>query len=260
MRAFFVTPEEPFHLPVFFDRVLQAGEEQVAGIAIVRALYKGQTWISQSRRFVKAFGLISFVQEASCVAGCRALDLLSAVLPLPRFYSVKAVAGHYGCKVLEPDDINAPSFLATLRQIAPDVIVSVSSPQIFRDALIDLPRLGCLNVHGALLPKYRGVLPSFWMLANDEKKAGVTVHFLNKGIDDGMIIVQRDFDIAPEDSLHSLIAHSKRVAADALLEALQQLADDTVCAKPNRLEEGSYYSWPTREAVHKFRALGRRFR
>jgi hypothetical protein len=61
------------------------------------------------------------------------------------------------------------------------VIVSVSCPQIFKKELIELPARGCLNVHGASLPQYRGVMPSFWMLANGERQAGVSVYFVKRG-------------------------------------------------------------------------------
>ena len=171
-----------------------------------------------------------------------------------------AVAKHFGVPIYTPKDVNAPDFLEELRRLEPDVIVSASSPQIFGAALIALPRIACVNVHGALLPKYRGVLPSFWMLANDEKIAGVTVHYLNAGIDDGEIIVQREFDVAADDTLHSLIARSKKLAAEALVESLDLLSASAVTPRPNPASEGSYFSWPTRDAVQKFRSLGRRFR
>jgi methionyl-tRNA formyltransferase len=260
LRVFYITPEEPFHLPVFFDTVFGAQSTKVIGIAIVRALYKNQTWFSQSKRFIKAFGLRTFLVEAFMFALYKALDITGTVIRFRRFYSVRAVALHHKCAIFEPVDINAPSFLATLRELAPDVIVSVSNPQIFKDEIMSIPSWGCINNHGALLPKYRGVLPSFWMLAHNEKKAGVTVHYLSKEIDEGSIIVQKEFDILPEDTLHTLITRSKRLGAEALIEALDQIASNTVSARPNLVSEGSYYSWPTREAVEKFRKLGRRFR
>lgn len=260
LRTFYITPEEPFHLPVFFDAVLRSQDTTVVGTAIVKALYKNHTWLSQSRRFINAFGISTFLVEAIMVAYFKVLDLVSAVLPLGQFYSVRSVARHHHCDIYEPADINAPSFLATLRGLAPDVIVSVSNPQIFKDDIRSIPSWGCINNHGALLPHYRGVLPSFWMLVNNEKKGGVTVHVLSKEIDEGSIIVQKEFDILPQDTLHSLIARSKRLGAEALLEALHDIATDSVTLRPNPASEGSYYSWPTREAVERFRRLGRTFR
>ena len=88
----------------------------------------------------------------------------------------------------------------------------------------------------------------------------LTVHYISKGIDEGDIILQREFEIEPEDTLHSLIGRAKRVGAELLLEALEQLEDGTAPRRPNPGDEGSYFSFPTREDVRRFSARGRRVR
>ena len=153
-------------------------------------------------------------------------------------------------------DVNAPDFLDELRALGTDVIVSVSCPQIFRKPLIELPANGCLNVHGALLPQYRGILPSFWMLANGELRAGVSVYFVNEQIDAGELCVQRAFDVLPHETLHEFLVRSKQIAAELVLEALAQIEGGSVEARPIDLSQGSYYSWPDRTAVERFRAAG----
>jgi methionyl-tRNA formyltransferase len=156
------------------------------------------------------------------------------------------------------EDMNADAFLDELRALEPDVLVSVSCPQIFKKPLIDLPRLGILNIHGAILPQYRGVMPSFWMLANDEKQAGVSIYFVNEQIDAGDLVGQRVFDILPDDSLESFLRRSKKIAAELLLEVLKELEDGSPARTPLDLSQGSYYSWPDKSAVERFRAAGRR--
>jgi methionyl-tRNA formyltransferase len=136
----------------------------------------------------------------------------------------------------------------------------VACPQIFRRELLELPRLGCINVHSALLPHYRGVLPTFWVLANNEPETGVTVHRMAADIDGGEILVQRRVPIEPEETLHSLMRRCKAVAADAVLEAVDRFRTDRVEALPNPADEGSYYSFPGRADVLRFRALGRALR
>src|SRR5262249_56990791 len=79
--------------------------------------------------------------------------------------------------------VNAPGFLAELLSLGPDVAISVSCPQIFKRPLIQLPPQGILNIHGAILPHYRGVLPSFWMLANGEKQAGGSIYYCDERSD-----------------------------------------------------------------------------
>jgi methionyl-tRNA formyltransferase len=155
-------------------------------------------------------------------------------------------------------DVNSPNVLRWLEEQSTDVVVSVSCPQIFKRPLIDLPRLGCLNLHGAILPNYRGVLPSFWMLANGERMAGVSMFFVNEDIDGGDLCGQRIFEIGDADTLDSLIRRSKAVAAELVLDALDGIESDTVVREPLDLDSGSYYSWPDQAAVRRFRRSGRR--
>jgi methionyl-tRNA formyltransferase len=137
------------------------------------------------------------------------------------------------------------------------VLVSVSCPQIFKPPLIELAPHGVLNIHGAILPHYRGVLPSFWMLANGEQQAGVSIYFVNEQIDAGDLCGVRVFDIRPEDSLDSFLIRSKQLAAELLIDILDAMNGGTVPRQPLNLAEGSYFAWPDREAVQRFRARGR---
>jgi methionyl-tRNA formyltransferase len=134
----------------------------------------------------------------------------------------------------------------------------VACPQIFRGELLRLPRLGCINVHSAMLPNYRGMLPTFWAMVNEERETGVTVHFMSEGIDGGSIILQRTVPIRQDETLLSLMRRTKRVAADLVLEAIKEFEAGTVSPVPNPPDEGTYFSFPTREDVARFRALGRR--
>jgi len=124
--------------------------------------------------------------------------------------------------------------------------------------LIALPPLGILNIHGAILPQYRGVLPSFWMLANGEKTAGVSIYYVDQRIDAGELCGQRIYDIPPEDSLDDFLRKSKAIAAGLLLEVLNRIESGQVTRRALNLAEGSYYSWPDAPAVRRFRAVGRR--
>ena len=113
-------------------------------------------------------------------------------------------------------DVNAPEFLDRLGKESVELLVSVSCPQIFRRALIDLPPKGILNIHGAILPQYRGVLPSFWMMANGERQAGVSIYFVNEAIDAGELCGQEVFPVSADESLEEFILRSKVIGADLL--------------------------------------------
>jgi methionyl-tRNA formyltransferase len=258
MRVVFVAPEEPLILPLFFDRTLPALGDQVAAVAVVSPIYKNSGWIQQSRRFVRSFGLRWFAIEVARYSWNKTLDAVGRLVPLGRARSVRAVTSRYGIRLLRLDDVNDPDFIATLRSMDPDLVISVSCPQIFRRPLLELPRLACLNVHSALLPEYRGMLPTFWALVNDERETGVTVHRMAEGIDGGEIILQRRVPIGADETLLSLMRKTKRVAGDLVLDTIQEFDAGTVSPMANPADEGSYFSFPTRADVDRFRALGRR--
>ena len=258
MRLVFIAPEEPLILPLFFERAVPALRDDEVAIAVVSPIYKNSTWLKQSVRFVRSFGVRWFVIEVARFAWNKCLDALSRLVPMPRAYSVKSVARQNGVPLLRPHDVNGPEFLSTLRSFQPDLVISVACPQIFHRELLSLPRLGCINVHSALLPSYRGMLPTFWAMVNEERETGVTVHFMAEGIDGGSIILQRTVPIGRTETLLSLMRRTKRSAADLVLEVIDGFEAGTLSPIPNPPDEGNYFSFPTREDVNRFRALGRR--
>ena len=246
MRVVFLTTADPLYLPAFFERVLERRATDVACVYVVPPLYGGQSRRAALARYRRTFGVPATARLAKRVVVAKAGRR-----------SVAHVCRTYGVDSDETADVNAEEFLARLRGHAPDVIVSVSCPQIFRAPLIGLPPSGVLNVHGALLPEYRGILPSFWMLANGETRAGVSVYFVDERIDAGDLCAQRAFDISPDDTLDSFLRRSKLMAADLLLGVLDAVERGSCERRPLDLSLGSYYSWPDAEAVSRFRARGR---
>ena len=246
LNVAFLTTEDPLYLPSFFERVLSVRTDG-SSVFVVPPLYKNQSTRAATWRYVRTFGLGAALGLAAKVARARL-----------RKRSVARVCRSYGVLCEPARDVNDPKFLDRLRAMNTELIVSVSCPQIFKKPLIELAPDGCLNVHGAILPAYRGVLPSFWMLANGEKQAGVSIFFVNEEIDAGDLCGQRIFDIRPDESLDSFLRRSKTIAADLLLEVLGAIERGTVERTPLDLSNGSYYSWPDRKAVRRFYAAGRR--
>jgi methionyl-tRNA formyltransferase len=257
VRVVFVAPEEPAVMPVFFEKVIPPLREHIVAVAVVSPVYRRSSWLGQAKRFIASFGVREFAVEAAHFAGYKAADALRSVVPIGRHHSVKRIARSQGLPVLTPEDVNAPAFLQQLRELQADLVISVSCPQIFGRDLLQLPRLGCVNVHSALLPDYRGMLPTFWALARGERQTGVTLHYMSPGIDGGDIILQEPIPISADDTLHSLMRKCKLVAADLVLEAVSLFRDSSVAVSPNPADEGAYFSFPAREDVLRFKALGR---
>jgi methionyl-tRNA formyltransferase len=246
MKIAYLTTDDPIYLPSFFERVLSIRADEAA-VFVVPPLYKNQTALRAAQRYLRTFGLRAAIGLTVRVVRAK----------LGR-QSIEGVCERHGVPCEATDDVNAPEFLEQLRSIGTDLIVSVSCPQIFKQPLIELPSRGCLNIHGALLPAYRGVMPSFWMLANDENEAGVSIFFVNDDIDAGALCAQRSFSIEPGETLDEFLRRSKAIAAELLLELLSQIEAGTVESTPLDLSKGSYYSWPKREDVRRFEAAGRR--
>jgi len=260
LSVVFITPDEPSVMPAFYERVIPEIRQDVAAIAVVSPIYKKSSWFGQAKRFAGAFGWRELAIEGANYAYHRGADIARRAVPVGPHHSVASVAKAHGRRLMTPEDVNGPEFLSTLRALEPDLVISVSCPQIFREELLSIPRLGCINVHSALLPDYRGMLPTFWTLANGEPRTGVTVHYMSPGIDGGEIIAQQAIEIAPDETLRSLMVRSKAVAAELILDAVARFRHGEVVTIPNPPDEGSYYSFPTREDVRRFRARGRRMR
>jgi methionyl-tRNA formyltransferase len=257
MNIAILTADEPLYLPSFFSDFLSKRSSDVRTIYMVPPRYGKDSGMKMANRYLKAFGFLNLVRLAWKTLITKLLDKLG-YRQGGRYRSIESAARAHGVRCEMADDVNSIAFLEKLRLEGIDLIVSVSCPQVFKRPLIELPRLGCLNVHGALLPKYRGIAPSFWMMVNGEPNAGVTVFLVNDDIDAGEVVAVRGFPIEPHETLHEFILRSKRIACDVLLEAIALVERGNPPTKPLTKTDGSYFSFPTRDAYKQFRGRGRR--
>ncbi|MBL7115891.1 MAG: methionyl-tRNA formyltransferase [Kiritimatiellae bacterium] len=116
-----------------------------------------------------------------------------------------------GIPVLTPANVNAPDSIAAIATLQPDVIVTAAYGQILKPALLELPPIGCMNVHFSLLPCYRGAAPIQWAIVNGDTETGVTIMFMDEGMDTGDIIEQKIVPITPDDTAGTL--HDKLAVA-----------------------------------------------
>ena len=172
--------------------------------------------------------------------------------------SVKHAAKKIKAEFVEIKNINAPEYVEHIRELAPDLIISYSAPQVVHPELLSIPKYGIINVHGALLPDYRGLLPSFWYLYNEEKLGGATVHKMSADIDDGDIIEQGSVDISDCKTMFQLMGKTKKLGGELMVKAIENYTQGTVSVRPNKTEEGSYFSWPTVAEAKEFRKKGKR--
>lgn len=135
--------------------------------------------------------------------------------------------------------------LEMLATLAPDLIVVACFPHIFPRALLQLPPQGCLNLHPSLLPAYRGPAPLFWMARQGEPLAGVTLHFLDEGIDRGDLVAQTAFEWPDGISGTELERRCALEGAALLQAAMQQLEQGPLPRQAQPVEGASYFPWPS---------------
>lgn len=124
-------------------------------------------------------------------------------------------------RVLQPERVKDSGFIEALKELSPDIIIVVAYGQILPEEIINLPAMGCINVHASLLPKYRGAAPINWCIINGESRTGVTTMYMDKGMDTGDILLQRETEIGEDETAGELHDRLAVLGADLLLETLE---------------------------------------
>ena len=136
---------------------------------------------------------------------------------------VKVVAEEKGIKVYQPLKVRDEEFVETLRAYNPDVIVVVAFGQIIPLSILQMPKFGCVNIHGSLLPKYRGAAPIQWAVLDGEKETGITTILMDEGIDTGDILLKKTIKIDTDETSGSLFDKLMALGAETIIETLDEL-------------------------------------
>lgn len=136
---------------------------------------------------------------------------------------VKVCALKHGLTVYQPNSMRDGSAMEIIKEIAPDAIIVAAYGKILPKEMLDFPRYGCINVHGSLLPKYRGAAPIQWSVINGDVETGVTIMQMNEGIDTGDILLKRAVPIGIDDTAESMFEKLAELGGKTLIEALEML-------------------------------------
>jgi folate-dependent phosphoribosylglycinamide formyltransferase PurN len=260
LRVVILSQEDALSIPRNVTRV--AALPGIALLAVFTVDAKGSL-VNRKRSFVRGFGWRQCARMAAVLVWAGLLDLMDRCLNyrlLCRKRSVRAAARRARVPYEVVRDVNSGGFLDHLTTLAPDIVLSFSAPCVFRPALLALPPLGCINLHCSVLPKYAGLLPSFWVLFYGEKRTGATVHFMDDKIDNGDILAQTTLSIPAGTTMVRLIEATKAAGGELVCDVLGRFRDgEEVPRLANRAEDGSYFGWPTVEQMREFRRRGGRF-
>ena len=259
LNLLFITQEDPFYVRILFEEFLKEYPDvnEIKGVVISSTFGKKSFWHLVLRMY-NFYGTIGFIRMGFRFTKIKILEIISKFIITKKNYSLEQLFSHYNISVVKRDDINAKEFIDQWKKENIDVIVSVAASKIFKKDLLELPKWGCINIHHAKLPYYRGMMPNFWQMYHGEKKVGISVHKMNSKIDAGEIIVQREIMIEENESLDSLIRRTKKIGAHFIIEVLNSIRENSITFLPNSSEKGAYFTFPTKKQVREFKRRGKR--
>lgn len=248
LRVQFITEDDPLYVAEFFEAFLslyRPEEIDIVGISIQEPFNEDR--LKTARRVLSFYGATGFA---------RLLVRFGRVKVRGR--SIGRLARKRGIPLVPTSSVNDPDFIKRVEALSPDVIVSVAAPEIFKETILGTPRLGCINVHSGRLPKYRGMMPTFWQMRSGERSVTVTVHEMAARLDAGAVLGTAECLIEQHDTLDRVMVAAKHEGARLVIDVLRSLASGEIQPQQLDMAEASYFSFPSRADVLRFRELGHR--
>ena len=256
-RLAVLTQEDGLVIPQNIKRLGLIGGVEL--VAVVRIDAPGAL-NNKKKLFVDGFGVCQVAKMGALVVWNSLLNFLDQLL----FYrlgftrSLRAVSRHFDAQFRSTNNPNGAAFLDWLESLDLDLIVSFSAPTVFKQRLLETPRSGCINLHCSLLPKFAGLLPSFWALYHGNSPLGATVHRMDTRIDNGAILGQVEVPAPPSKSMFSVIQATKSAGGRLMVSVVRQFMSHSVIESENLFNEDDYYTWPSVEQIRDFRMNGGR--
>ena len=158
------------------------------------------------------------------------------------YSAVKQLALENDIPVMQPLKASSEESVAEIASYDPDIIVVAAYGQILRENLLNLPKYRCINVHASLLPKYRGASPIQWAVINGDEESGISIMYMEKGLDTGDVILQKSLKLAPDETAGTLHDRLGELAGPVLLEAMDMIENGTADPIPQDDSKSTYVS------------------
>lgn len=236
---------------IILGRFMNKYKSRIAIVVIVTGDYYGNRGI---RALIEFSRLTSWIYVFYKIWTIMIIKLLE-IGDKKSIASVEKLCGSLGIPNFFVSDINEPPLFEKIKELSPQYLVSVSCPQLIRKKWLNLVRGKGINIHSSLLPKYGGLAPYFWVLVNDEKITGTTVHFLIKGFDKGNILSQTIIPIKKGMSCFNLFLNLCIEGQLILVEAFNKMENGDQGSQQN-LTGFTYYSHPTTSSYFNLKRKG----
>jgi methionyl-tRNA formyltransferase len=253
----FLTQDDSNYILPFFDEFIRHyGEEfHIQQISCCRAMGK-RPRAKLLWELFWLYGPCGFSRLATRTATARLMAKIAPSSKTARSHSIAQLCHAHDIPCEHIENPNSSAFVEAIKARNPDVIVSVACPYILKEPILKLAPLGCINIHHAPLPKYKGMMPVFWQMYHGEQKVGLTIHYMAPKVDEGAAILQDELQINPGESLDSLIRRSKRYGAHCMARVLRQVQSNQAGVLELDQRGGSYFTFPTRKEIREFRNRG----
>ena len=166
------------------------------------------------------------------------------------FSAVKEKALEYGLTVYQPEKVKDSDFVQVLKELAPDIMVVVAFGQILSEEILNIPKYGCINVHGSLLPKYRGAAPIQWAIINGEKETGITTMYMDVGMDTGDMILKEKVEIEENETTGMLWERLATIGANLLVKTVKNIENGIIKREKQDDEKATYAPMLSKEIAN----------
>ena len=204
--------------------------------------------------FIKKFVFLSFKDKIKLIYLKFYITIFNLLLKKGfnnKFYSVESVLKKKLISYIQVhEDINSSKNINFIKDFQPDIILS-SNSQIFSDELINIPNIACINRHSSLLPSYKGLMPVFYAIKNNEKYLGVSIHLMTNKIDEGKIISQKKFENLGYNNLNNIYSKIFSLSVTCSVEAIEILLNKNNSITIGENKE-SYHSLPSNSDLSEF--------
>lgn len=246
--------DDPVQTRNFIKYIIDHKKNDIVGLAVPkgnRLTIGKKSKVAYIISLLLIMGIPSFIKNAWITLADKILKKL-AKKGLAKDSSIQAYASKQNIPVYNIKTPNSKKFREELKALEPDLIIN-QSQSIIKKELLNIPKIGVLNRHNALLPKNRGRLTPFWVLYKQEKETGVSIHFVEEGIDSGDIVVQKKFPITSKDTFKSIVKKNYELAPKAMVEAIEILEKGNYTLKENDDSQATYNTVPTLKEAWKYR-------
>lgn len=248
MRILIITMEDPLYTISFFKDIIQKRHNNIVALAIAEGdrmkIGKKRSKIMYLFTLLLIMGMPFFIQNTWKTLLFKIKKKLAGYFSFIKTPSLSTIAGEYSIPVFFISDPNSADFITQINTMNIDIIIN-QSQHILKKNLLGIPKIGTLNRHNALLPKNRGRLTPFWVLFKNEKETGVSIHFVNEGIDAGPILVQEKFKIEKNDTFKKIVEKNYSLASKCMLKALDLLEKGNYVLMENDNNQATVNSVPT---------------